>query len=59
MPRYAVTYYDSRGKKHYEFCYADNAAEAKQKVKASSVTVEGMGGNYRTVARVGKAERVG
>lgn len=59
MPHYAVSYKDSKGKKHFEVQEASSAAEAKKLVKSRSVTVTGMGGSYTTVKRILKAERVG
>ena len=59
MPKYVVVYRDSKGRRHIKEVHAGSSAEAKKEVRKSSVTVEGMGGKYRTVAKVEKAERVG
>jgi hypothetical protein len=58
MPEYWVAYCDSKGRRHGEILEAATAAEAKKAMRKKSVTVEGLGGKYRTVARVLKAERV-
>lgn len=58
MPRYAVTYKDSKSRQHVVLIDAPTAAAAKTAVRKSSKTITGMGGGYRTVSRVVKAERV-